>query len=121
MDALGKSELWLRRLADYDIDQDPKFERFIKLIKSHDENVKARKWLSAHDDMEAAFSQFVELTNQIMVSTKEKLDLRDRKEKPVYEMLETYRSHLKQISKAAQTIADNADGMLDGIERASKH
>ena len=121
MDALRKSEIWLRKLADDNIDQDPKFERFIQLIKSHDEYVKARKWLSAHDDVEAAFSQFVELTNQIMVNAKQKLDLRDKKEKPVHELLETYRSQLRQISKSAQTIADNADGMLDTIERSSKH
>jgi len=120
LDALSKAEVWLRKLADYDIDQDPKFERFLKLIKSHDEDVKARKWLSAHDEIEAAFSQFVELTNQIMVKAKDELDLRDKKEKPVYELLETYKNHLKQISKAAQTIADNAEGMLDSIERASK-
>ena len=120
MDALRKSEMWLRKLADDDIDQDPKFERFIKLIQSHEENVKAHKWLSAHDDVEAAFSQFVELTNRIMVNAKEKLDNRDKKEKPVYELFDAYRSHLKQISKAAQTIADNAEGMLDSIEHASK-
>lgn len=120
MDALRKSELWLRKLADEDIERDPRFERFIKLIRSHDEYVKARKWLSAHDEIELAFSQFVELTNQIMVGAKEKLDLRDKKERPVHELVESYRSHLRQISKAAQTIAENADGMLDSIERTSK-
>lgn len=120
MDALRKSENWLRKLADDDIEQDPRFERFKDLIRSHDENVKARKWLSAHDDVEAAFSQFVELTNLIITSAKDRLDSRDKKEKPVYELLEAYRSHLRQISKAAQTIAEHAEAMLDNIERTSK-
>lgn len=120
MDALKKSEIWIRRLADEDIDRDPKFERFMSLVRSHDENVKARKWLSAHDDIEAAFSQFVELTNQIMVGVKEKLDAREKKQKPVHDLLEGYRKHLGQISKAAQVISENADGMLDAIERSSK-
>jgi hypothetical protein len=62
----------------------------------------------------------VDLTNAIMVNAKEKLDTRDKKEKPVYELIEAYRSYLKQISKAAQTITDNAEGMLDSIEHASK-
>ena len=120
MDALRKSELWLRKLADYDIDRDPKFEQFLKLIRVHDEDVKARKWLSAHDEIEEAFSQFVELTNQIMVKAKEELDTRGKKEKPVYDLLEAHRNQLKQISRAAQTIADNAEGMLDSIEHASR-
>lgn len=120
MDTLRKSEVWIRKLADDDIDRDPKFQQFVSLVRSHDENVKARKWLSAHDDIEAAFSQFVELTNQIMTGVKEKFDARDRKEKPVYELLDAYRDHLRQISKAAQTISENADGMLDTIERAAK-
>jgi Zn-dependent M32 family carboxypeptidase len=120
LDALRKAETWLRRLSDDAIDQDPKFERFTKLIKAHDENARAHKWLSAHDEIEAAFSVFVELTNQIMTSAKERLDVRDKKEKPVHELLESYKNHLKQISRAAQTVAENADGMLDSIERASK-
>ncbi len=120
MDTLKQSVAWLRKLADDDIDQNPKFQQYINLIKSHDESVKARKWLSAHDDIEAAFSQFVEITNQIMVKARERLDTREKKEKPVHELLETYQSSLKQILRAAQTIADNADGMLDSIDHASK-
>jgi hypothetical protein len=120
LDALRKSESWLRKLADENLDQNPKFERFLSLIRSHDESVKARKWMSAHDDVEEAFSAFVEVTNQIMVRAKESLDRRDKKEKPVFELLEAYRNHLKQISKSAQTIAENAERMLDSIERSAK-
>ncbi len=121
MDALRKSETWLRKLADDNIDQDPRFEQYLKLVRSHEESVKARKWMSAHDDIEAAFAQFVDLTNQIMNRVKENLDQRDRKEKPVYELLEAYRTHIKQIAKSAQTIAENAERMLESIERTAKH
>ncbi len=121
MDALRKSENWLRKLADDSIDQDPKFERFLELIKSHDELVRAKKWMSAHDAVEDAFAQFVDITNQIMTRAKERLDTRDKKEKPVYELLDNYKSALKQISRAAQTITDNADGMLGELERTPKH
>jgi hypothetical protein len=120
LDALKKSEIWLRKLADDDIDQNPKFQQFLKLIISHDESAKAHKWLSAHDDIEAAFSQFVEITNQIMTKAKERLDSRDKKEKPVYELIESYKNSLKQISKSAQAISDNADGMLDILDQV-KH
>jgi ABC-type transporter Mla subunit MlaD len=121
LDALRKSEIWLRKLADDNIDQDPKFERFMDLIKSHDELVRAKKWMSAHDTVEDAFAQFVEITNQIMTRAKERLDTRDKKEKPVVELLDNYKNALKQISRAAQSIADNADGMLDNLEHTSKH
>jgi hypothetical protein len=117
LDALRQSEIWLRKLADDEIDQDPKFQKFIKLIKAHDESIKAHKWLSAHDEIEAAFSQFVDITNQIMTKVKERIDSRDKKEKPVYELIESYRNALKQISKASQTISDNADGMLDVLDK----
>jgi hypothetical protein len=121
LDALRKSETWLRKIADDNIDQNPKFEKFLNLIKSHDELVRAKKWLSAHDAVEEAFGQFVEITNQIMTRAKEQLDSRDRKEKPVYELLDNYRNALKQISRAAQTISENADGMLDSIDHSGKH
>jgi len=121
LDALKKSETWLRKLADDNIDQDPKFERFMDLIRSHDELVKAKKWMSAHDAVEDAFAQFVDITNQIMIRAKERLDTRDKKEKPVYELLDNYKNALKQISRAAQTITDNAEGMLDNLEHTSKH
>ncbi len=120
MDALRKSEGWLRKLADEDIDQNPKFQQFLQTIRSHDESVKARKWLSAHDDIEAGFGQFVEIVNQIMTRAKKQFDQREGKERPVYELLEEYRSSLKQISRSAQTIAEGANGMLDSIDRASK-
>ena len=118
MDALRQSELWLRKLADDDIEQNPKFQQFTKLIKSHDESMKAHKWLSAHDEIETAFSQFVEITNQIMTKAKKDYDLREKKERPLYELLETYRTPLKQILKATQAISDGANGMLDGIDHA---
>lgn len=118
VDALKRSEVWLRKLADDDIDQNPKFQQYIKLIESHDESVKARKWLSAHDDIEAAFSQFVEITNLIMTKAKKDLDLREKKERPAYELLETYRAPLKQILKATQAISDGASGMIDSIDHA---
>ena len=120
MDALRKSEGWLRKLADEDIDQNPKFQQFLQTIRSHDESAKARKWLSAHDDIESAFGQFVEIVNQIMTKAKRQFDQREGKERPVFELLEEYRSSLKQMSRAAQTIADGANGMLDSIDRASK-
>ncbi len=120
MDALRKSENWLRKLSAEDIEQNPKFQDFLQTIRSHDESVRARKWLSAHDEIESAFAQFVDITNQIMVKAKKDLDQRDSKERPVYEMLEEYRSSLKQISRAAQTIADSADGLLGNLERSPK-
>lgn len=120
MDTLRKSENWLRKLADEDIEQNPKFQQFLDTIRTHDELVKARKWLSAHDEIESAFAQFVDITNQIMVKAKKDLDQRDSKEKPVYELLEEYRSSLKQISRAAQTIGDNADALLGSIDRSPK-
>ncbi len=121
MDALKKAENWLRKISEDNLDEDPKFERFLQLIRSHDEEVKARKWMSAHDEIEAAFGQFVELTNQIMTTAKQKLEMRDKKEKPVYDLLEGQRSQLRQISKSAQAIAENAEAMLDAIDRSSKH
>ncbi len=120
MDTLRKSENWLRKLADEDIDQNPKFQQFLQTIRSHDELVKARKWLSAHDEIESAFAQFAEITNQIMTKAKKELDVRESKERPVHQMLEEYRSSLKQISRAAQTIAEGADGMLESIDRSSR-
>jgi len=120
MEPLKQAEVWLRKLADDDIDQNPKFQQFVKLIRSHDESVKARKWLSAHDDVEAAFSQFVDITNQIMTKAKKEYDLLERKEKPVRELLETYRTSLRQIVKTSQSISDSASGLLNGIDRASE-
>ena len=120
MDALKQAESWLRKLAEDDIDQNPKFQQFLNLRKSHDESVKARKWLSAHDDIEVAFAQFVEITNQIMTKAKKNYDLREKKDRSMDEMLETYRAPLKQILRAAETIADGAAGMLDNIDHTSQ-
>ena len=121
MDALKQAESWLRKLADDDIDQDPKFQQFLNLRKSHDESIKAHKWLSAHDDIEAAFAQFVDVTNQIMTRAKKNYDLQGKKDKSVNELLETYRAPLKQILRAAETIADGAAGLLENIDRSSQH
>jgi hypothetical protein len=120
VDALKQSEVWLRKLADDDIDQNPKFQKFLKLIRSHDELMKAHKWLSAHDEIEKAFAQFVEITNQIMVKAKESYDSRTKREKSVNELFETYRAPLKQILKATQAISDNASGMLNNIDHAAE-
>jgi hypothetical protein len=117
-DALKRAEVWLRKLADDDINQNPKFQQFVKLIESHNDSVKARKWLSAHDEIEAAFSQFVEITNFIMTKAKKDFDLRDKREKPMYELLEDYKAPLKQIVKSAQSISDGATGMINTIDRA---
>ncbi len=120
MDALKQAENWLRKLSDDDIDQNPKFQQFLNLRKSHDESIKAHKWLSAHDDIEAAFAQFVEITNQIMTKAKKNYDLREKKDRTVNEMLEVYRTPLKQIIRAAETISEGASGMLDNIDHSSQ-
>jgi hypothetical protein len=121
MDALKQAEIWLRKLADDDIDQNPKFQQFLNLRNSHDESMKAHKWLSAHDDIEVAFAQFVEITNQIMVKAKKNYDLREKKDKSMNELLETYKTPLKQILRAAETISDGAAGMLESIDHTSGH